>query len=115
MGKIAEEESAYLHVLRVAMISFLKGSAPIMAVEFARRAIPGHVRPSLRKSRHSVAVAALTRRLKRLRPAALVVLFLPLGRPPFSTARTVCRLSISDLISAFNCEKSTRVSSRAEV
>jgi chemotaxis protein MotA len=28
------------------MISFLKGNAPIMAVEFARRAIPGHVRPS---------------------------------------------------------------------
>ena len=35
-----------MHVLRVVMISFLKGSAPIMAVEFARRAIPGHVRPS---------------------------------------------------------------------
>ena len=49
MGKIAEEESAYLHVLRVVMISFLKGSAPIMAVEFARRAIPGHVRPSFKE------------------------------------------------------------------
>jgi len=34
-----------LYVLRVVMISFLKGTAPIMAVEFARRAIPGHVRP----------------------------------------------------------------------
>jgi chemotaxis protein MotA len=45
MAKIAEDESAYLYVLRVVMISFLKGSAPIMAVEFARRAIPGHVRP----------------------------------------------------------------------
>ena len=33
-------------MLRVVMISFLKGNAPIMAVEFARRAIPGHVRPS---------------------------------------------------------------------
>jgi chemotaxis protein MotA len=49
MGKIAEEEGAYLHVLRVVMISFLKGSAPIMAVEFARRAIPGHVRPSFKE------------------------------------------------------------------
>jgi chemotaxis protein MotA len=49
MGKIAEEEAAYLHVLRVVMISFLKGSAPIMAVEFARRAIPGHVRPSFKE------------------------------------------------------------------
>ncbi|MGB7586749.1 MAG: flagellar motor stator protein MotA [Terriglobales bacterium] len=49
MGKIAEDEAAYLHVLRVVMISFLKGSAPIMAVEFARRAIPGHVRPSFKE------------------------------------------------------------------
>jgi chemotaxis protein MotA len=46
MTKIAEDEGAYLHVLRVLMVAFLKGTAPIMAVEFARRAIPGHVRPS---------------------------------------------------------------------
>jgi chemotaxis protein MotA len=46
MAKLADEEHAYLHVLRVMMISFLKGTAPIMAVEVARRAIPGHVRPS---------------------------------------------------------------------
>src|SRR5579862_1000200 len=46
MQKSADDEGAYLHVLRVVMISFLKGTAPIMAVEFARRAIPGHVRPS---------------------------------------------------------------------
>src|SRR4051812_2921896 len=49
MAKIAEEEREYLHVLRVLMISFLKGTAPIMAVEFARRAIPGHVRPSFQE------------------------------------------------------------------
>jgi len=36
-------------VLRVLMISFLKGTAPIMAVEVARRAIPGHVRPSFKE------------------------------------------------------------------
>src|SRR3954447_26117235 len=46
MAKVAEEEREYLHVLRVLMISFLKGTAPIMAVEVARRAIPGHVRTS---------------------------------------------------------------------
>jgi chemotaxis protein MotA len=46
MAKSAEDDRAYLHVLRVVMISFLKGTAPIMAVEAARRAIPGHVRPS---------------------------------------------------------------------
>jgi chemotaxis protein MotA len=49
MAKTAEDERCYLHVLRVVMISFLKGSAPIMAVEAARRAIPGHVRPTFQE------------------------------------------------------------------
>lgn len=49
IAKAAEEEHAFLYVLRVLMISFLKGSAPIMAVEVARRAIPGHVRPSFQE------------------------------------------------------------------
>ena len=49
MAKSADEEHAYLYVLRVVMISFLKGSAPIMAVEFGRRAIPGHLRPSFQQ------------------------------------------------------------------
>ena len=49
MSKAADEESAYLSVLRVFIFSFLKGSAPIMAVEVARRAIPGHVRPSFQE------------------------------------------------------------------
>src|SRR5215475_11447316 len=44
MAKAAEEEHAFLYVMRVLMVSFLKGTAPIMAVEVARRAIPGHVR-----------------------------------------------------------------------
>ncbi|MBA3912984.1 MAG: flagellar motor stator protein MotA [Acidobacteriales bacterium] len=46
MAKTAEEESAYLNVLRACMLSFLKGAAPIMAVEVARRAIPENVRPA---------------------------------------------------------------------
>jgi chemotaxis protein MotA len=49
MTKAAEEEHAFLYVLRVLIVSFLKGSAPIMAVEVARRAIPGHVRPSFQE------------------------------------------------------------------
>ncbi|HUO24211.1 MAG TPA: flagellar motor stator protein MotA [Candidatus Aquilonibacter sp.] len=49
MAKAAEEEHAYLYVLRVLMVSFLKGTAPIMAVEVARRAVPGHVRPSFKE------------------------------------------------------------------
>ena len=46
LAKTAEDEHAYHYVLRVLMIAFLKGTPPIMAVEVARRAIPGHVRPS---------------------------------------------------------------------
>jgi chemotaxis protein MotA len=49
MTKVADDEHAYLYVLRVLMISFLRGTAPIMAVEVARRAIPGHVRPSFKE------------------------------------------------------------------
>ena len=49
MARAAEEEHAFLAVLRVLIVSFLKGSAPIMAVETARRAIPGHVRPSFQE------------------------------------------------------------------
>ena len=32
--------------LRVLLLSFLKGSAPMIAIEMGRRAIPAHVRPS---------------------------------------------------------------------
>jgi chemotaxis protein MotA len=46
MSKSAAEHNEYLHVLRVLMLSFLKGSAPMIAIEMARRAIPAHVRPS---------------------------------------------------------------------
>jgi chemotaxis protein MotA len=46
MAKSADEHNEYLHVLRVLMLSFLKGSAPIIAIEMGRRAIPAHVRPS---------------------------------------------------------------------
>lgn len=46
MSKSADEEHAYYHVLRVVMVSFMKGTPPTVAVEFGRRAIPGHVRPT---------------------------------------------------------------------
>ena len=49
MGKVSEEEHAFLQVLRVVMIAFLKGIAPIMAVEIGRRSVPGHVRPSFKE------------------------------------------------------------------
>jgi len=46
MTKTSEDHNSYLHVLRVLMLSFLKGAAPMIAIEIGRRAIPAHVRPS---------------------------------------------------------------------
>lgn len=46
MGHLAEEEGQFLHVVRVALIAFLKGTSPLLAVEFGRRAVPGEIRPS---------------------------------------------------------------------
>jgi chemotaxis protein MotA len=46
MTKTSDEEHAYYHVLRVVIVSFMKGTPPTIAVEYGRRAIPGHVRPS---------------------------------------------------------------------
>ena len=40
MTKVNEAEAEYYNFLRVALISFVKGTPPIMAVEFARRTIP---------------------------------------------------------------------------
>jgi chemotaxis protein MotA len=49
MSKLVDDEQAYYHVLRVVMLSFIKGMSPILAVEMARRAIPQHVRPSFQE------------------------------------------------------------------
>lgn len=46
MAKSADEEHAFYGVLRVVMITFMKGISPLLAVEMGRRAIPGYVRPS---------------------------------------------------------------------
>jgi len=54
MAKSSEEEHAYYHVLRVVMVSFMKGTPPTIAVEFARRAIPGHVRPTFQEVEKSI-------------------------------------------------------------
>ena len=46
MTKGAEAHNEYLHVLRVLLLAFLKGNAPMIALEMARRAIPAHLRPT---------------------------------------------------------------------
>jgi len=53
MAKVADEEHEYHQVLRVLLLSFIKGSAPIQALEFARRAIPGRLRPTFNEMEQS--------------------------------------------------------------
>jgi chemotaxis protein MotA len=49
MMKATEEEHAFYQVMRVIIVSFMKGTPPTVAVEFGRRAIPGNVRPSFQE------------------------------------------------------------------
>jgi len=49
MNKLADAESRYYHVLRVGLAAFAKGLPPLLAVEFARRSIPTHLRPTFRE------------------------------------------------------------------
>jgi chemotaxis protein MotA len=46
MRKTADDHNDYLHVLRVLLLAFLKGAAPMIAIELGRRAIPAHARPT---------------------------------------------------------------------
>ncbi len=49
MGKSNEAYGEYLRCLRVGVISFVKGAAPILSVEFARRTIPSQIRPTFKE------------------------------------------------------------------
>jgi chemotaxis protein MotA len=49
LAKSTEEEHSFYHVVRVIIVSFMKGAPPSIAVEYGRRAIPGHVRPSFQE------------------------------------------------------------------
>ncbi len=42
----AKEENNFFQVIKVALVAFVGGAAPQMAVEFARRAIPGNEKPT---------------------------------------------------------------------
>lgn len=52
--KINNGEIEYMHVLRAGVGAFIKGAAPILAVEMARRSIPSHVRPSFKDMEQKV-------------------------------------------------------------
>lgn len=49
LQKLNDDESDYLRCLRHGLIAFVKGSAPVLAVEFARRSIPGGLRPTFKE------------------------------------------------------------------
>jgi len=48
LTKMNDAENEYLQCLRQGVIAFVKGAAPSLAVEFARRSIPGELRPSFK-------------------------------------------------------------------
>src|SRR6266852_129813 len=49
MAKATDDEHAFYHVVRIVIVSFIKGSPPSIAVEFGRRAIPSHLRPGFQE------------------------------------------------------------------
>jgi chemotaxis protein MotA len=50
MAKSNEGESQLYHCLRVGISAFVRGAAPILSVEFARRVIPPEVRPTFQEA-----------------------------------------------------------------
>jgi chemotaxis protein MotA len=54
MGKINEAEIEFMHSLRAGVSAFIKGAAPMLAVEMMRRSIPPHVRPSFKEMEQKV-------------------------------------------------------------
>lgn len=56
-GSMAQSNNAqkeYFNFLRVGLIGFIRGAAPILAVEFARRSIPAHDRPTFKEMEKAV-------------------------------------------------------------
>ena len=49
LQKINDAETDYLRCLRQGVMAFVRGSSPILAVEFARRSIPAGLRPSFKQ------------------------------------------------------------------
>ena len=50
MTKATDDEHSYYQALRSVLVAFMKGSPPTLAVEYGRRSIPGHVRPSFQET-----------------------------------------------------------------
>src|SRR6266849_5727729 len=50
MAKANDAEAQFYHCLRVGVAAFVWGSAPLLAIEFARRTIPAEVRPTVQET-----------------------------------------------------------------
>jgi chemotaxis protein MotA len=50
----AAEKGVFLQVIKVALVAFVGGSAPQMAVEFGRRAIPDKEKPTFSELENAV-------------------------------------------------------------
>ncbi|MGH9593742.1 MAG: flagellar motor stator protein MotA, partial [Bryobacteraceae bacterium] len=49
LAKLNDAEADHLRCLRQGVMAFIRGSAPVLAVEFARRSVPGELRPSFKE------------------------------------------------------------------
>jgi chemotaxis protein MotA len=49
MGKFADAETEMFQVMKTAMIAHIQGNAPAVTVEFARKVVPGNLRPSFKE------------------------------------------------------------------
>jgi len=58
MTKQANCRHEYMQFLRLGVLGFLKGMAPSLSVEFARRGIPTHVRPTFKEAEAAIKGAA---------------------------------------------------------
>ena len=54
LQKLNDAETDYLRCLRQGVMAFVRGSAPVLAVEFARRSIPAALRPSFKQLESTV-------------------------------------------------------------
>ena len=49
LAKLNDAEADYMRCLRQGVMGFVRGSAPVLAVELARRTVPGELRPSFKE------------------------------------------------------------------
>ncbi|WP_321473785.1 flagellar motor stator protein MotA [uncultured Paludibaculum sp.] len=54
ISKINDEHGQYMGFMRMAILAFVKGTAPSLAIEFARRAIPTHLRPGFKETETAI-------------------------------------------------------------